>query len=125
MNTTNKTTSRFRRYASAAIVGVLALGLGAVASADDSNVRKITVKFGDLNVSTPEGAAALYARIHSAARSVCAPEDSWFPFRASVSECIRKATADAVTKVNQPALIAQYNAHYKTPLPAPLLSQSR
>ena len=123
---TMKTLSKFRRHAGAAFVGLLALGLGAVASADNSgDVRKITVKFADLNVSTPEGAAALYARIHSAARSVCAPDDNWFPFRTSVSACIHKAITDAVMKVNQPALAAVYNERNKTPLPSPLLTQQR
>jgi UrcA family protein len=49
--------------ATAAIVGALALG-SAVANAEDSRgARSITVKFADLKVSTPEGAAALYGRL--------------------------------------------------------------
>jgi UrcA family protein len=124
--TNTKTLSKFRRHAGVALVGLLALGIGAVASADNSgDVRKITVKFGDLNVSTPEGAAALYARIRSAAKTVCAPDDyAYFPFRTGVSECIQKAIADAVMKVNQPALVAVYNERNKTPLPSPLLSRN-
>ena len=40
----------------------------------DDQVRSETVKFADLNVTTPAGAEALYTRIHAAAKRVC-PED--------------------------------------------------
>jgi hypothetical protein len=62
MNTINNA-GTFRSLPTAAIVGALALG-SAVANAEDSRgARSITVKFADLKVSTPEGAAALYGRL--------------------------------------------------------------
>ncbi len=114
-----------RHVVTAAIVVTLALGFAVPAgAADDTEVRKIAVKFGDLNVSAPEGAAALYARIRAAARSVCSePDDPWGRMRAA--RCVHKAIADAVTKVNQPALFVVYNRHYNPPLPTTLLSQKR
>jgi UrcA family protein len=53
--------------------------LGAVASgfallpavAYSSNAPQFTVKVGDLNISSPEGTAVLYARIEFAAKKVC------------------------------------------------------
>jgi hypothetical protein len=67
--------------------------------------------------------AALYARIQLAAQSVC----SFYVFKSDAAEngCINDAIASAVSKVNQPALFAVYNAKNKTPLPTALVSQSR
>lgn len=113
-----------RHVIAAAIVVTLASGFAVSAgAADGTEVRKITVKFGDLNASSPEGAAALYARIRSAAQSVCS--QSLDPFATRAESCVHKAIADAVTKVNQPTLFLVYNQHYRPPLPTTLLSQKR
>src|SRR5437763_16869842 len=56
----------------AAIFGALALGCGAVSiAADRSDVPQAVVKFGDLNLSNPQGADTLYNRIVFAAHEVC------------------------------------------------------
>jgi len=116
-----------RRLMTSTIAGALAFGFAAASPAADSpEVRSLTVKYADLNVSSPEGAAALYGRIRAAARSVCATSDDralWS--RSSVDACVHKAIADAVMKVDKPALFVVYNEHNKTPLPATLLSQTR
>ena len=116
-----------RQVMTAAIVGTLVSGFSLPAgAAGTTETRSITVKFGDLNVSNPEGAAALYARIRSAAISVCLPEESSSdPFRMQFNACVRKAIADAVTKVNRIELYTVYNQHNKPPLPTTLLSQQR
>jgi UrcA family protein len=79
------------------------------------------VKFGDLNVSNPLGAATLYERIAAAAHSVCGSYYSNDVFHhgslARVNACVRKAIADAVTRVGQPELFAVYNTKYRQPLP--------
>ena len=126
MNTrTTTTVSSLRRHVVSAIIGTLALASAVSSFADDSrDVRKVTVKFADLNVSSPQGAAVLYTRIRQAARAVCADEFVSYPFNPGVAACVHKAIADAVTKVNQPALYAVYNEHNRTPLPSTLLSQS-
>ena len=113
-----------RHVITASIVATLTAGFAVPASAaEDSGVRKIIVKFGDLDVSTAEGGAALYARIRSAALRVCAqPDPIW-----NAKSCVDKAIADAVTKINRPALFAVYNNHHKPSLPrsTQLLSQTR
>jgi UrcA family protein len=62
------------------------------------------VNFKDLNLNTPEGAAALYRRLTSAAYDVCAS-----PYRYDLSElklqtCIRDAVSRAIDQVNRPLL---------------------
>jgi UrcA family protein len=113
----------FRHLIAAAIIGALALGSAGVRAGDSPETRSITVKFGDLNLSTPQGAAALYNRIRAAARTVCSADS--YPFAMGNRPCVHKAIADAVTKVNRMELYTVYNEHNKPPLPAALLSQSR
>ena len=109
-----------RSVMTASLVAALAAGFTLPAGARD-NVVSTIVKFGDLDLSTAEGGAALYARIRKAAQQVCWEAD---PF-GSTRRCVDKAITDAVTKVNRPALFAVYNDHYKQSLPkSPLLSQA-
>ena len=61
------TSTQLRRLIATAILGALASGFAGVSAADDSDVRSKTVKYGDLNLSNPQGAAALYGRIVQAA----------------------------------------------------------
>ncbi len=66
-----------------------------------------TVNFHDLDLSTIEGATALYKRIRRAANFVCS--DTGTAGLASYREwrsCYQTAIADAVTKVNNPLLTA-------------------
>jgi UrcA family protein len=121
MNTITPFT-RIRRLIATAIVGTLASSFAVVcAAADDTETVSVVVKFGDLNVSNPQGAATLYGRIVAAAYNVCGPYDSDEVFhrgsRARVNACVHKAIADAVTRVGQPELLAVYNAKNRQPLP--------
>lgn len=127
MHTNMHSLNIIRHVMTAAIVGTLALGFALPAGAGDATeTRSITVKFGDLNVSSPDGAAALYSRIRSAAKTVCGPdESSSYPFRTAFNACVHKAIADAVTKVNRMELYTVYNQHNKPALPTGLLSQQR
>lgn len=111
-----------RHIITASLIVTLTCGFALPASATgDSDLRKVTVKFGDLNLASPEGAAALYARIRVAAREVCLQSsDLW----GSSAECMHKAIADAVTKVNRPTLFVVYNQHYKPSLPVSLLART-
>jgi UrcA family protein len=117
---TIKTSSPLRSLIAAAIFSALAPGFAAVsAAADSTDAPQVVVKYGDLNVSNPQGAAALYARIRKAAESVCPRfERSDLGSMVRIDNCVHKAIADAVTMVNQPALFAQYNARNGSPLPA-------
>lgn len=90
------------------IFGFLGLGLCVVAAADP-RAESRTVKFADLDISNPSGAHTLYRRIRAAAQVVC----SYYFFATDTDKagCVRDATADAVKKINQPALSAVYNAN--------------
>jgi UrcA family protein len=115
-------TSGLRRLIATAIFGFLGLGLCVVAAADPSAESR-TVKFADLDISNPSGAHVLYRRIRAAAQVVC----SYYFFATDTDKarCVRDATADAVTRINQPALSAVYNANNKTSARSRLVSQTR
>ena len=114
--------TRIRRLIATAIVGAVASSFAVVcAAADDIETVSVVVKFGDLNVSNPQGAATLYGRIATAAHNVCGSAASSDVFhhgsQARVDACVRKAIADAVTRVGQPELFAVYNTKNRQPLP--------
>ena len=105
-----------------AIFAALALSFSAVSAADPSSAG-IIVKYADLNMASPSGARVLYERIRAAAQSAC--NYFWFKTDADEARCLQNTIANAVAKVNQPALSVVYNAKYKISPPNPLVSQSR
>ena len=118
MHTQSHTTSLLR-FVAAATAGIALsshAGLSNARSYDPSiaiggDLPQVAVRFADLDVSHPEGAAVLYRRISAAAKKVCAPIES---FRYSLVDrrdsCIDKAITNAVNTVNQPALFAEMSA---------------
>lgn len=94
---------------------ILAPTFSIVSVADPSSASR-TVKFADLDISTPPGAHVLYMRILAAAQVVC----SYYPFATDgdKASCVRDAIADAVTKINQPALSALHNPKNRSPVPS-------
>ena len=104
-----------------AIFGVLAASFSAVSAADPSSAG-ITVKYADLDVASPAGARVLYERIRAAAKGAC--NYFWFETDEAEARCVQNTIANAVTKINQPALSAVYNARYKIAAPTPLVSQN-
>jgi len=121
MNSSNSSNAPLAVIAAATFV-VLAATSG-VAWAADPGPTSITVGFADLKASSPSGAAALYERIRTAARSACAYY--WFKTDADEARCVHDAIANAVAKVNQPALSAVYDSKNKVSAPSALVSQSR
>ena len=100
MNTTQKTAAR---------ILVAALVAAFAAGAQAQGVAQIHVKYADLNVDKPAGAAVLYQRIRAAAEKVCAMPGSRELDRAvKAKACITNATANAVAAVNVPALTGLY-----------------
>jgi UrcA family protein len=89
-------------FASAIWLGCISLASNAYA---DDQVRTETVKFADLNLSTPAGVGVLYGRIHAAARRVC---DQPAGELAGTTRCMAKAESEAIAKVNVPLLTAFY-----------------
>jgi UrcA family protein len=120
MNSTSPSTG-LRGLIAAAIFGALASSFSAVSAADPSSAS-ITVKYADLNAASPSGARVLYERIRAAAQSAC--NYFWFKTDADEARCVQNTIANAVTKINQPALTTVYNAKYKISAPSPLVSQS-
>lgn len=115
--TTMTTSLSFRGALATAIFGALTCSVATVCTAGETDPLQTTVKYADLNVSNPQGATALYARIQQAARQVCRPFDrDDLSSKARMGACVHKAIADAVLKVNQPLLFAAYNAHYGQPI---------
>lgn len=105
-----------------AIFGLVGLGLS-VAAAADPGAESRTVKFADLETSGPSGAHVLYRRIRAAADVVCSYH--FFATDSGKARCMRDATADAVARINRPALSAVYAANNKTSAPSGLVSQTR
>jgi UrcA family protein len=84
---------------------VLILGLlGATQALADPRSEKVSYR--DLDLSTLEGAQALYTRIKTAARHVCAYEGRDISGQAFSKACYQGAITDAVAKVNNPLLTA-------------------
>jgi UrcA family protein len=105
MKTIIKTNSAILGACSVAV----ALSAFAVTSASagepNDQVRSETVKFQDLNLGAPAGVAALYQRVHTAAKHVCTDDQSRETF---VISCINQAEVRAVKDINVDALTAYY-----------------
>jgi UrcA family protein len=105
---------------SAALVTAVALADGAFAQEQQGvNVRTVTVRFGDLDLSTTAGAQTLYQRIRGAARAVCGEEgdyDLGLDSRHYWNSCFQSAVNGAVEKVHSPLLRA---VHRQRTLAAP------
>ena len=109
-----------RRLSAAVLCGVMASSFAAppAAEAEDFEALQVKVKFSDLDVTHPQGAAVLYRRIKAAAETVCSPYwATGFAAQANNYNCVRTAIAEAVTTVDQPALSQIYSAKTHTPLP--------
>lgn len=82
------------------------------ADSPDRAVPQQIVRFADLNLSGPQGAEALYARIRSAANQVCGPQnDRDLTISGIHRACMNTAIADAVAHVGNAQLRAVYEAH--------------
>ena len=93
----------------ATVSGLLAATGGGTALASETPPH-VTVRFGDLDLSSAEGVSTLYRRIQAAARSVC---DQSVPASDPIiglawKGCYRTAVANAVAKVNNAQLIAMH-----------------
>jgi len=111
---TNTASTHLRGLIAAAVLGTLAAGFAGVsAAADPSEVRSVTVHYADLNLSSPQGAAALYRRIKWAAQDVCGWNDDLLEMDVDAQPCVDKAIADAVTRVGRFELTAIYNAKHR------------
>jgi UrcA family protein len=98
----------------ACLLGAVAGTAGAAGVASDADVRTMRVTYGDLNLATEQGSRALYARIESAARQVCAPDDERnLEAVAAARACKARAIAQAVNAVHSPMLAATFAARLR------------
>jgi UrcA family protein len=72
--------------------------------------HSVTVRFGDLDIRTSAGAAALYHRIEAAARVTCGYEDHPLVRPPYAQRCSSIAVSAAVASVNSPLLSAIHAA---------------
>jgi UrcA family protein len=116
------TSTPLRTLVAGAILSALAFSFATVSSAEeDATPPQVIVKFADIDVSTSPGAVALYGRIHGAAEDVCSRmSSSTEAYRWRKDACLQKVIADAVTKVNEPALSAVFASKYGISAPVVL-----
>lgn len=116
-----------RALIATAIIGLLSSGFAAVcAAADSTGTPQAIVRYADLDVSTSQGAVALYNRIRFASEGVCATWDGGgLDSKVHVKTCVQRAIEGAVAKVNRPALFAVYAAKHQIQQPAKILTADR
>ncbi|MBS0578741.1 MAG: UrcA family protein [Proteobacteria bacterium] len=119
MKTLNVIPSRAALYAFLSACVIVSAGAAAhageacavAAPAPHAAGTAVTVRFADLDVSTRDGASALYGRITHAARQVCDNGDIRdLTARAAAASCEREAVAQAVHTVHSPQLAALIDA---------------
>jgi UrcA family protein len=127
MNTMTTSTRSTRGMIVAAILTSLISSFSTVCNAaEPTDVRTTTVKYADLDLSTPQGATSLYNRIRFASEAVCSPADHGNLAAISRSQkCVKQAIAGAVAKVNRPTLTAVYAAKSAVQQPANILTAER
>jgi UrcA family protein len=118
------TTTQFRNVIAAALVSAVASTLSVLpAVADNVDAHQITVKYGDLNLSSPQGAATLYSRIQAAAKDGCWQlEGPGIQATLQYNGCVDEGIVDAVNQVNSPELSTVYSAHAGKQVPTGLTS---
>jgi UrcA family protein len=99
------------RYAPAiAAFGVLAsgsFGVNAQAAEPAAEAPSVTVRYTDLDLNTPAGVEALYARLRTASRSVCKVGEARALIDAMAAKsCYRQVLGAAVDDAKLPTLTA-------------------
>jgi UrcA family protein len=96
------------------LAGFAFLATTGVASAatDADSPRSVEIRYGDLDLSTEQGAVVLYRRITAGAQQVCPPEDLHnLSAHARSRACQTAAIARAVRAVDNPKLAAVEASH--------------
>jgi UrcA family protein len=124
MNTKLENTFHATVLAGALVISLLFVAGTTFAASPDVDVRSETVKFQDLNLQADADVAALYQRIHAAARRVCdEPGEAGLSSANTRQSCKEKAESEAIMKVNVPALSAYYEQ--KSGRPVPMLAKAQ
>lgn len=110
MNTPLKTV-RPSRALLAGWLGLMCAGMGApAAKADPPDSSARAVRFTDLNLTDPSDAYTLYKRIYAAAEAACAALDDGGIGYEVRHECVARALAGAVLRLDSPRVTAIYQA---------------
>lgn len=85
--------------AGAVVIGLSCLAVAATPAAANTNGQRVSVSksvnYADLNLSSPEGRAALEARIKNAARQICATQGATLTARMDEYRCTKDALRSA------------------------------
>jgi len=92
------------------VIGAAGIGAASAAAPDDEAMSTI-VHYNPQDLATEQGARTLYHKLVRAAADVC-PAGASTPHLLSpaVRECREQSVARAVFKINNPSLVAVYNA---------------
>jgi UrcA family protein len=104
-------TINLRKLALLAGAALLSTGAMAAPIADAPVTRSETVKYSVASSTTPEGAAALYLKLHETAARVCGGADtasSWLYPAGSYEVCVEAALDKAVRRVAIPMVTAMH-----------------
>lgn len=123
MMDTRKSIRRLSLGALALVCAACLLGNAQAQTADARLGHKVTVKYGDLNLSTETGARTLYRRIRGAARSVCGEEGRAIYEQRIWEGCFRGAMDEAVAAVHSPLLTSIYKNENPRPQVTAMLAE--
>jgi UrcA family protein len=118
-----KSIQRSTFYSVAFTSVVCVLGAAQASAAEPAGTHSVTVNYRDLNLSTIQGATALYQRLTRAARSVCDGPATGVHAYQEWRSCYEAAMADAVAKVNSPLLTSLYRGPVKDSNVTAMLTQ--
>ena len=99
-------TRRCSLLIAALAVAACVAGTAQAQDATNTQTHQLKVRYSDLNVSTVDGATALYHRIQGAARFVCGQEGRSLEEQMQWRSCVRSAVEGAVSAVDSPVLSA-------------------
>jgi UrcA family protein len=101
----------------AALTACMAFGLAGVARSATPAAPAIKVLYGDLNLTSEQGASTLRARVTAAARQVCAVDGGYIRnLRAYAAErsCETQAIANAMRDVDSTKVAASFAARHES-----------
>ena len=112
MNPTRHTTRRLAPFAPALATIALAAAMPASSAlaASPNEVRQQSLNYSDLNLNSMSGVRRVYARIRKAASAVCGERQGVGSriTQRDWQDCYDRAVADAVAKLDKPALNAYH-----------------
>jgi UrcA family protein len=107
-----KTTNHKHPIVMAGIAALCLATAAMAAQADAPAPQARTVRYADLNLNTPAGAAVLYKRIKNAAEQVCGDGNARQLAEAMAAKaCLARAVQAGVHAVNNVQLTRVYDAH--------------